>query len=87
MAACVDRLRRCFERTIADLELDALGELLGRRPETVAEGVSAVDAGIEAHRFDDETVLGYLAGHCRRLEWLYAPACALYPGRDWAALE
>jgi aminoglycoside phosphotransferase (APT) family kinase protein len=86
MAACVDRLRR-FERTIAELELDALGDLLGRRPETVTEGVSAVDAGIEVHRFDDESVLGYLAGRCRRLEWLYAPACALYPDRDWATLD
>ena len=49
MAACVDRLRR-FERTIAGLELDALGELLGQRPETVADGMSAVDAGITARQ-------------------------------------
>jgi aminoglycoside phosphotransferase (APT) family kinase protein len=86
MVACIDRLRR-FEKTIAELELDALGELLGSRPETVAEGISAVDAGISARRFDDDQVLPYLAGRCRRLEWLYAPACALYPDRDWATLE
>jgi aminoglycoside phosphotransferase (APT) family kinase protein len=86
MAACVDRLRR-FERTVAELELDALGDVLGRRPETVADGLSAVAAGITARHFDDEPLLGYLAGRCRRLEWLYAPACALYPDRDWARLE
>jgi hypothetical protein len=86
MVACVDRLRR-FEATIAELELEALGQLLGRRPETVSDGIVAVDRGIAARRFSDEQVLPYLAGRCRRLEWLYAPACALYPGRDWAALQ
>ncbi len=86
MAACVDRLRR-FERTIANLEMEAIGELLGKRPETVREGVATVDALIAAGGFDDGDVLTYLAGRCRRLEWLYAPACALYPDRDWAGLE
>ncbi len=86
MAACVDRLRR-FEPAMTELELDALGELLGSRPESVADGVSAVDTGISAGRFDDERVLQYLAGRCRRLEWLYAPACARYPDRDWAKLD
>jgi aminoglycoside phosphotransferase (APT) family kinase protein len=86
MAACVDRLRR-FERVIAGLETDALGELLGRRPETVDEGVAAVDAGITEGRYDDEPLLSYLSGRCRRLEWLYAPACARYPDREWATLE
>jgi aminoglycoside phosphotransferase (APT) family kinase protein len=86
MAACIDRLRR-FERIIAGLELDALGELLGRRPESVDEGVAAVDAGVTEGSYDDERVLRYLSGRCRRLEWLYAPACARYPDRDWATLE
>ncbi len=86
MAACVDRLRR-FDGRIADLERDAIGELLGKRPETVQEGVAAVAGLIAAGGFDDGEVLPYLAGRCRRLEWLYAPACALYPDRDWATLD
>ena len=86
MAACVDRLRR-FESVIAGLEIDALGELLGRRPESVGEGVAAVDAGITEDRYDDEPLLRYLSGRCRRLEWLYAPVCARYPDRGWATLE
>lgn len=86
MAACVDRLRR-FENVIAGLELEALGELLGKRPQTVGEGIIAVDTGITEHRYDDEPLLRYLSGRCRRLEWLYAPACARYPDRDWATLD
>ena len=86
MAACVDRLRR-FEKVIAGLEIEALGELLGSRPETVGEGLAALDAGIAEHRYDDERVLPYLSGRCRRLEWLYAPACARYPDREWARLD
>jgi aminoglycoside phosphotransferase (APT) family kinase protein len=86
MVACIDRLRR-YEAVVAQLELDALAELLGSRPETVAAGLATVDAGIGAGRFTDEEVLPYLAGRCRRLEWLYAPACAMFPDRKWARLD
>ena len=86
MIACIDRLRR-YESAVAELERDALGELLGSRPETVAAGLALVDAGIRAHRFADDEVLPYLAGRCRRLEWLYAPACAMFPDRAWARLD
>ena len=86
LVACLDRLRR-YETAVAELERDALAELLGTRPESVAEGIGIVDAGIQAGRFADDEVLPYLAGRCRRLEWLYGPACALYPGRDWATLD
>jgi aminoglycoside phosphotransferase (APT) family kinase protein len=86
MVACIDRLRR-YESAVAELELDALAELLGSRPETVADGLADVDAGIKAGRFADEEVLPYLAGRCRRLEWLYKPACDMFPDRNWARLD
>ena len=86
MIACIDRLRR-YETVISELERDALAELLGSRPETVADGLATVDAGIKAGRFSDEEVLPYLSGRYRRLEWLYAPACAMFPDRKWAQLN
>jgi aminoglycoside phosphotransferase (APT) family kinase protein len=86
LVACIDRLHR-YETAVAELERDALAELLGGRPETVTDGLALVDAGIKAGRFADEDVLPYLAGRCRRLEWLYAPACAMFPDRKWAPLD
>ena len=86
MVACIDRLRR-YESAIGELERDALGELLGSSPQTVADGLALVDEGIKAHRFADEEVLPYLAGRCRRLEWLYKPACDMFPDRSWARLD
>jgi aminoglycoside phosphotransferase (APT) family kinase protein len=86
MVACLDRLRR-YETAISELERKALAELLGSSPESVAEGLALVDTGIKAGRFADEEVLPYLAGRCRRLEWLYAPACAMFPDRKWARLD
>jgi aminoglycoside phosphotransferase (APT) family kinase protein len=86
MVACIDRLRR-YEPAITELERDALADLLGHRPETVADGLTEVDAGIKAGRFRDEEVLPYLAGRCRRLEWLYKPASDMFPDRTWARLD
>ncbi len=86
LVACVDRLRR-FEATVDALEREALGELLGRRPDSTAAGLVELDAGIREHRYDDDVVLPYLAARCRRLEWLYAPACAMFPDQHWAALD
>jgi aminoglycoside phosphotransferase (APT) family kinase protein len=85
LLACVDRLRR-FERIVDDLERDALGEVLGSRPDSTEDGLRALDAGIREERFDDDVVVPYLAARARRLEWLYAPVVGMFPDRQWARL-
>jgi hypothetical protein len=82
----MDRKRR-YGDALASAELDDLGELLGRRPASLAEGLAAFDAMVSSHRFEDEAVIRYLSRRAYREEWLYAPAVELYPERRWAALD
>jgi aminoglycoside phosphotransferase (APT) family kinase protein len=86
LLGCVDRLRR-FEDAIADAEREDLGVLLGRRPDSVEEGLRTLDTGIRERRYDDDDLIRYLTRRSYRLEWLYAPAVSLYPDRRWASLE
>jgi hypothetical protein len=86
LVACLDRQRR-LGGVIEEIERDELGALLGRRPATSEQGLDELDAAIrQAHLADDE-VLSYLTRRSYRLEWLWSPACSLYPDRAWAAID
>ena len=83
---CADRRQR-FGPTIDAAEVDELGALLGSRPATKAEGLVALDRAIADGSLDDGDVVRYLARRAYRDEWVNAPAVALYPDRQWAALD
>ena len=86
LIACMDRRRR-YGATLAAAELDDLGEMLGRRPASLAEGLAEFDAAIREQRLDDGTVIRTLAHKVYRDEWLHAPAVTLYPDRRLAELD
>ncbi len=86
LVACIDRRRR-YGAAIEAIERDEMGGVLGATPATVTDGFAALDAAITARTLPDETLLPYLARRAYRLEWLHAPACALYPDRRWSPLE
>jgi len=87
---CIDRRRR-HGKAIADLELDDLTSLLGKRPPSLPEGLIQLDAAIRERirdrRLHDDDVVRYLLRRAWRDEWLWAPAVALYPGRRWAPID
>jgi hypothetical protein len=83
---CLDRRRR-YEADIAASELDDLTQLLGHRPTSVQDGLNELDDGIAAESLPDAGVLRYLTRRALRDEWLWAPAVALYPKRQWAEID
>ncbi len=86
LVACMDRKRR-YGSAIEQIEVEAIGALLGKRPVDGEEGIRALDAAIRARAVPDEKLVPYLTERAYREEWLYAPAVALYPARRWAALD
>ncbi len=86
LVACMDRKRR-YGSAIEQIEVEAIGALLGMRPVDGEEGIRALDAAIRARAVPDEKLVPYLTERAYREEWLYAPAVALYPARRWAALD
>ncbi len=83
---CLDRRRR-YEADIAASELDDLTQLLGHRPASAQDGLNELDDGIAAESLPDAGVLRYLTRRALRDEWLWAPAVALYPKRQWAEID
>ena len=83
---CLDRRRR-YGNAIATSELDDLEALLGQRPATLADGLNQLDDGISSGSLDDAGVLRYLTRRALRDEWLWAPAVALYPKRQWSPID
>jgi aminoglycoside phosphotransferase (APT) family kinase protein len=89
----VDVLVRCLDRrnrmgpAIEALELDDLGQLLGARPASLAEGVADLDARIVAEDLADDAIAAYLLRRTRRDEWLWAPAVGLFPERRWSPVD
>ena len=86
LVECVERRRR-LGPALAEAECGELGALLGRRPTTVEEGLRELDAAVVAERVDEGELLRYLTRRAYRDEWLWAPACALYPERTWAPFD
>jgi aminoglycoside phosphotransferase (APT) family kinase protein len=83
---CLDRRRR-YGDDIATAELDDLGELLGHRAPSVDSGLHELDDAISAGSVEDAGVLRYLTRRALRDEWLWAPAVALYPKRQWSPID
>jgi hypothetical protein len=82
----MDRKRR-YGEAIDRAELDDLETLLGSRPASPDEGRKALASAIEARSLQDDAVIRVLARKAYRDEWLYAPAVALYPDRNWSAFD
>lgn len=73
---------------VAEIELDELSKLLGRRPLDVASGLAALDRAIPqlgAER--EEEILRYLGRRAWRTEQLLAPVVGLFPDRALRPLE
>ena len=83
---CIERVQRLGQR-IERADLEDLGQLLGQRVSSAAEGNAALDIAIRERRLDDEQLIRFFGRRCYRLEWLYSPAARLYPERRWAALD
>lgn len=83
---CMDRRRR-YGAAIEGAELDDLEQLLGQRPDGLADGFKSIDELIESGEFEDEAIIRYLLRRAYREEWLYMPAVNLYPDRNWAAID
>jgi aminoglycoside phosphotransferase (APT) family kinase protein len=86
LVGCVERRRR-LGPGLAAVECDELGGLLGRTPASVDTGLRALDDAIARDVVDEEALVRYLTRRAYRDEWLWAPACALYPGRNWAPFK
>lgn len=86
LVACMDRRRR-YGAAIARIEQDEIGALLGKRPVDAEEGTRLLDAAIRERRIADERIVPYLTRRAYREEWLHAPSVALYPERNWSALD
>ena len=85
----MDRRRR-YGAALDAIECDELGAILGTRPATASDGLTALDALIAAGDLDDDTdaaVITYLLRRAYRNEWLYEPAVSLYPERTWSELD
>jgi len=90
LIGCMDRKRR-YGAAIDEAECEEMGALLGRKPDSVAEGNAQLCAAIlERLRpapLEDAAIIQYLARKAYRDEWLYQPAVDLYPERFWATLD
>lgn len=86
LVACMDRKRR-YGPALDLIEQDEIGALLGRRPGDAEQAVRLLDAAIRERKLPDEKVVPYLTRRAYREEWLYAPSVALYPERNWSALD
>jgi aminoglycoside phosphotransferase (APT) family kinase protein len=82
----MDRRRR-FAADLDAVERDELGELLGTRPTSRAEGTRLLDEAIRDEALPDAGVITYLTRRAYRDEWLFQPAVSLYPDRTWSALD
>ncbi|HEY2304227.1 MAG TPA: phosphotransferase family protein [Acidimicrobiales bacterium] len=83
---CLDRRRR-YEAAIVTEEVEDLAGLLGHRPASLQAGLDELDDGIAKGTLEDAGVLRYLTRRALRDEWLWAPAVALYPKRQWAPID
>ncbi|MEZ4332376.1 MAG: phosphotransferase [Myxococcota bacterium] len=86
LIACMDRRRR-YGPAIDAIELDEIGELVGKRPADAEDGIHVLDDAIRAGRLPDERIVPYLTRRAYREEWLYAPSVELYPARSWSVLD
>jgi aminoglycoside phosphotransferase (APT) family kinase protein len=90
LVECMDRRRR-YGSAIDAIECEELGELLGKRPASLAEGNAQlcgaiVDRDGPVH-LEDSDLIRYLSRKAYRDEWLYQPAADIYPERFWATLD
>ena len=83
---CMDRKRR-YGPTLASIEVDEIGALLGKSEPDLASALTALDRALHARRLEDDAVIRYLSRKAYRDEWLFAPAVSLYPERRWSALD
>ena len=87
---CMDRKRR-YGKAIDAAECEEMGALLGKRPNSVAEGnVQLCAAMLDREggvRLEDAAIIRYLSRKAYRDEWLYQPAADIYPKRFWAELD
>jgi hypothetical protein len=83
---CMDRRRR-YGHSLAEIEREELGGLLGRKPKTAADGLRKLDTAIRKGGLDETMTLRYLTRRAYRDEWLYSPAVTLYPERKWSPID
>ncbi|MCX2983154.1 phosphotransferase family protein [Halieaceae bacterium IMCC14734] len=83
---CMDRQQR-FGPALASIETEEIGELMGHVYADLNSAQTALVSAIEAEQLNDEKLLQYLARKTYRDEWLFAPAVALYPERQWSSLD
>ncbi len=86
LIACMDRRRRYGTAVEAD-ELADLGAALGQTPASLADGHSALAKHIAAGTLEDQVIVRLLLRKAYRDEWLYKPAVALYPDRQWSEID
>lgn len=68
---------------LAEIEVDELASLLGRRPRDLASGLAELDRMLRTdHGAREVEVLRYLARRAWRMEQLMAPVVSLFPNRE-----
>jgi len=86
-------LMQCAQREqqygdeIAAIECQEIASLLKSRPRGLEASKAALVDAIERQAVHDEPLIAYLARKAYRDEWLYQPVTALYPDREWSALD
>ncbi|MEH6583839.1 MAG: phosphotransferase [Halioglobus sp.] len=86
LVACMERVQR-FGAEIDVTVRSEISEILQESFHTAAEATSALIQAIEKDQLDKETIIRYLARKAYRDEWLYGPAIAKFPNRQWSPLD
>ncbi len=87
LVECLDRRTQLGPR-LAEVELDEIATLTGRRATTLKDGLMELDQAIKSWGPDHEVeVLRYLARRARRLEHLWKPVVNLFPGRTFSRID
>ncbi|WP_419928755.1 phosphotransferase family protein [Candidatus Poriferisocius sp.] len=87
LVECLDRQRQ-FGAELANIELDEIAALTGRRAGSLDDGLMGLDHAIQGWGREKESeVLRYLARRAWRLEYLWKPVVDLFPDRKFSRID
>ena len=87
LVECLDRQKQLGPH-LADIELDEIAALTGRRADKLEEGLMDLEQAIQGWGTQNEAeVLRYLARRAWRQEHLWKPVVDLFPGRTFSRID
>lgn len=86
LVQCLDRQQQ-YGPDLQAIECEEISALLGTAVSHYPQALEQLDLAIKMGGLDDAPLIQYLARRAYRDEWLFAPAAALYPNRQWSSLD